>query len=141
MDKTELIWAAKFNNADKIKKLIENGADIEAKDEHGCTALVYAAQFNNTDAVITLIENGADIGAKNKDGWGPLRYTAQFYNKKAIITILEKCTDVETKDNYGWAAIVSAVKHKCSGIINLLNQIQNQEVKQRILESVNKTNL
>ena len=135
MDKTELIWAAKFNNADKIKK------DIEAKDEHGCTALVYAAKFNNTDAIITLIENGADIGAKDKDGRGALRYAAQFANKKAIATILEKCTDVETKDKYGWAAIVTAVKHHYSGAINLLSKIQNQEVKQRILESVNKTNL
>ena len=32
---TSLIWAARNGNADVVKILLENGADINAKDRHG----------------------------------------------------------------------------------------------------------
>ena len=105
MDKNELIWAAKRNNADEIKKLIENGADVEFTDDEGVTALIYAAQGGNVEAIKILIEKGADIEAKDKHGCTALVYAAQFNNTDAIITLIENGADIGAKDKDGRGAL------------------------------------
>jgi ankyrin repeat protein len=41
--------------------LIENGADINIKENNGLTALIFAEGNNHDDAVAMLIENGAKL--------------------------------------------------------------------------------
>ena len=52
----------------KVKSLIEEGADINAKDASGNTPLYYAIQQRNEDIAELLIAKGADVNAKNKSG-------------------------------------------------------------------------
>ena len=47
------------------KFLIENGADINCRNEFGDTPLMVACQYKNLEAVKFLIENDADIHAKD----------------------------------------------------------------------------
>ena len=41
---TPLMIAARYNNCEIIKVLIDNGADLKTKDEKGLTALKFAAR-------------------------------------------------------------------------------------------------
>ena len=65
----DLINASKNGNIKKIKLLIENGADVNAKDNDGSTSLIFASMYSNDtsslDTVKLLLENGADVNAKN----------------------------------------------------------------------------
>ena len=45
--------------------LIDNGADIEAKDDSGETPLHWAVERGQTETAIALINRGADINAKS----------------------------------------------------------------------------
>jgi len=47
-----------------VRFLLERGADVNARDDEGCTALMSAS----LDSVRLLVENGADINARNSDG-------------------------------------------------------------------------
>jgi ankyrin repeat protein len=49
-----------------MKLLIDNGADINARNNYGCTPLTYAANNNNTEIMKLLVDNGVlvDNGAK-----------------------------------------------------------------------------
>lgn len=54
-----------------MKLLIENGAEINIKDNDGNTPLHYAAKRGFMGIIRLLVENGADINAKNNDGQTP----------------------------------------------------------------------
>ena len=76
-DNTPLHWAAMKDKKDTIELLMENGADIEAKDADGWTPLHYAAAFSSVDTVQTLVDLGADKESKAKDGSNPMDYARQ----------------------------------------------------------------
>ncbi|WP_295159424.1 ankyrin repeat domain-containing protein [uncultured Brachyspira sp.] len=71
---TPLHWAAMKDKPDTIKLLMENGADIEAKDEDGWTPLHYAAAFSSIQTVQTLVDLNADKESITKDGNIPAYY-------------------------------------------------------------------
>lgn len=71
---TPLHWAAMKDKKDTIKLLMENGANIEAKDADGWTPLHYAAAFSSVGTVQTLVDLGADKESKAKDGSNPMDY-------------------------------------------------------------------
>ena len=69
----ELIDAARYGDLETVKLLIENGADINAKDEDGYTVLMHASFNGYLEIVKYLIEKGANVN-EDKDGvtalWG-----------------------------------------------------------------------
>ncbi len=62
-----------FFNMNKIKRLIEAGADVNTKGYEGDTPLHYAVRRRNIALVELLISAGADVNAKNFWGSVPLR--------------------------------------------------------------------
>ena len=54
--------------------LMEQGADINVKDEYGRTPLHYHAQVNNTAQLAFLLAQGADIHAQDTYGNTPLHF-------------------------------------------------------------------
>ena len=62
--------------AKRVQDFVENGVDVNAKDEKGATPLHKAAGLltANTHALRFLIEQGADINAKDNEGKTPLDY-------------------------------------------------------------------
>ena len=69
------MMAARTGNVDAIKILLDNGADVNAKEtQRGTTPLMWAADEAHSAAVELLIERGADIKAKSNPaprGRGP----------------------------------------------------------------------
>lgn len=76
---------------DIVKLLIENGADLEYKDEAGNhnTSVMWAASKGNIDNVNILLKYKADKNLKNKDGLTTLDLTKNN-GQKDISDILEK---------------------------------------------------
>ncbi len=52
--KTPLMLAARYNNVEIMKLLIDRGATVSTKDEKGYTALKYAEAANAQDAIAYL---------------------------------------------------------------------------------------
>jgi ankyrin repeat protein len=61
----------------RLAALLEAGADINARDEHGQTALMIAARDGRTSAVRWLIEHGAD-----------LNHTAKFHLSALMLAVI-----------------------------------------------------
>ena len=73
--------------------LIQEGADVNAKDSNGKTPLMIAAQYSsNPDILRLLIENKADVGIKDKEGKRAIDYAEgneqlkqlQSYNLRGV---------------------------------------------------------
>ena len=79
----ELIEASKNGELEKVKYLVENGADIHAKN--GC-ALRWSAGRGHLEVVRLLLENGADIHAHNDYA---LWYSAQCGHMNVVKYLVE----------------------------------------------------
>ncbi|KKO97162.1 hypothetical protein THAR02_10737 [Trichoderma harzianum] len=66
--KTALLCAASQGHESMVRLLLENAADVMAKDNAGRTALSLAASNGHEAVVRLLLENGADITAKDNAG-------------------------------------------------------------------------
>lgn len=70
---TPLHLAAMFGPPETVKRLIEAGAAIEARDRWGRAPLHWASfSCHDPQVARTLIDAGADIDAKSKSGMTPL---------------------------------------------------------------------
>ena len=56
-----LMKAAKMGEDKDLQYLLKSGADVNTRDEQGCTALIYAALYGHTKCVNLLIQAGADL--------------------------------------------------------------------------------
>ena len=67
----ELFDAVRDNDLEKVKELIANGADVNAKDRWVYTPLHLV---NDVEIAKVLIANGADVNARFNDGSTPLHH-------------------------------------------------------------------
>ena len=79
-------------NLEPVRILVENGADVNAKGDHGSPPMINAIIGKNADIVRYLISKGADVNKKNDLGWLPLEYAKDTKAPAEIITLLEKET-------------------------------------------------
>ena len=67
-DRTALHRAVAKGDEEEIQLLIDNGADINAKDRIGQTPLHHAVLFNRLNILDLLLKNKADIEIKDNNG-------------------------------------------------------------------------
>ena len=66
-----LAWSTSHGQTEATRLLIENGADVNIKDDNGSTPLHSAAVFGRAEVAKLLVENGADPQIRNGDGGTP----------------------------------------------------------------------
>ena len=67
-----LIRAAKRNDLVAIRKLIENGANVNGEDIQGWTPLFHAAHRGDIHAIDVLIQSGAEVNHGKETGFTAL---------------------------------------------------------------------
>jgi ankyrin repeat protein len=68
-----LSLAARSGDAAAVKKLLDDGVDVNTKFRYNATALIYACDHGHVDVVRTLLERGADVNIKDSFyGFTPL---------------------------------------------------------------------
>jgi ankyrin repeat protein len=67
-----LLNANREGNIEAAKQAIDDGADVNAKDEFGWTPLHYATANGHKEVTELLIAKGADVNVKDGDGETPL---------------------------------------------------------------------
>jgi outer membrane protein assembly factor BamB len=69
-----LVRAAAKGDAEAVKRALDAGANVNARDELGRTALMLAARSMNADAVIALGDRGADPTLTDPEGYDAWEY-------------------------------------------------------------------
>ena len=71
------IWKdAEKGDIEAVKLHLDNGVDVNAKDNIGWTPLHFATVLDHKEIVELLIATGADVNAKNKEGRTPLNWAS-----------------------------------------------------------------
>ena len=145
----ELLKACCNGNLKKVKQLLEEGADVNVKDEKGRTALMFASWYSHKEVVKQLLEKGADVDAEDIYGKTALMYASEKGHKEIVELLksyeairdiaekllnacvigdlekvkqlLEKGADVNAREyEYGWTALMLAALNGHKEVVELL---------------------
>jgi tetratricopeptide (TPR) repeat protein len=115
----QLIQSARNGDTAAVQQLLQQGANIEAKDKkdkYDRTALIIAVSDRKTNVVKLLLDKGANIEAKDKDGWTALLW-AEAQNNTEIAKVL---LNTEAKNSRGVTALYEAVENDNAEMVKLL---------------------
>ncbi|EAY13509.1 ankyrin repeat protein, putative [Trichomonas vaginalis G3] len=107
---TCFVYSRHFHLSSLFEYFISNGADINAKDEVGCTPLHLVASENNIEMAEILISNGADINAKDGVEATPLHYAASNNSKETAEILISSGADINAKDESGCTPLHNAIR-------------------------------
>jgi ankyrin repeat protein len=94
---TSLIWCLKNDYLVSAKYLIEEGANVNAMDEHGYTPLHLCATKENVgyvEFVNPLVNQGANVHAKTREGFTALHVCAQRGHLQVFKELIKAGADV-----------------------------------------------
>lgn len=106
-DPTEdTVWGtAKAGDLEKLRALLDQGADPDKPDAKTITPLCWAAMAGQEPAARALIEHGADVNARNGDGATALHGAAFFGARSVVDLLLENGADVGALNKEGRTAL------------------------------------
>ena len=119
---TALRIASKEGHVELVEMLLNNGANVNAKNSYGVTALHIASREGHTDIVAMLLEKGADVNAKSDGGYTALISASESGHTETVAMLLEKGADVNAKTNWGDTALIQASYYGHTEIVKLLKQ-------------------
>ncbi|KXZ43354.1 hypothetical protein GPECTOR_93g624 [Gonium pectorale] len=99
---TTLMLAAEQGHVGIVVEMIEEGADLGAKDEYGTTPLHYAARKGHQEVVKELLAAGADVNAATKGGQTPLKLLASKGHLAVVKEALAAWAYVNSASEDGW---------------------------------------
>ncbi len=82
-------------NPEMVKLLLSSGADINLRDERGCTAFYYAVKSGESSIACFLIDKGAEVNTKTSVGRTPLHVVRDL---KLARHLIDKGLDVNAID-------------------------------------------
>jgi len=116
-----LYEAARSGNLAEVKRHLDKGADVDAKDAEGITPLMRAAEGSNKlEVVKALLDKGADANATNNAGWAPLMWAAYHGNTEVAKALLDGGANVNATNKAGHTPLMMAASEGRIKVIKLL---------------------
>ena len=96
-----LLRAAKINDVDAFRTLVECGAKLNVTDANENTPLHFFVEQNNAALAQQMIESGADVNARNRDKKSPLHLAISKNNEEITSRLLEAGANPNQPGKFG----------------------------------------
>lgn len=106
-----LVDAATRGDTAALRRLLDAGTAVDARDARGRTALLAATHANHVDAARLLIERGADVNAKDAIEDSPFLYAGAQGRLEILRLTLAAGADLRSTNRYGGTALIPAAHH------------------------------
>lgn len=115
-----LVEAAKNQDKEALRALLQEDVDVNAAQPDGATALHWAAHWDDLDAADLLIRAGADVNVANEYGATPLSLACANRNAALVEKFLNAGADPNAPLWSGETPLMTAVASGSLDIVNLL---------------------
>jgi hypothetical protein len=116
--------ASERGHAACVRMLLDQGADVHARDDCDSTALILTSIDGITcklECMQILIEAKADVNASNTNGRTAAHYASCNGNTKCLQLLIDNHADLDARDEYGETpAIYACGEHGCLSRLQLL---------------------
>jgi hypothetical protein len=116
----ELHRCADLGNLERMKQLVEGGADIEELDEEGMTALMSATQMNHFEIVVYLVELGANVAHADDIGMTALLWACIIGDLSVVKYLLSHGARITERDHEGKTALLCAATKEHLHVVQYL---------------------
>ena len=106
-----LIAAAEAGDIAALRRLLDAGTPVDARDGRQRTALLAATQANRIEAARLLIERGADVNAQDELQDSPFLYAGAEGRLEILRLTLAAGADLKSTNRYGGTALIPAAHH------------------------------
>ena len=107
----DLIAAAARGELAQVRRLLDAGAGVGARDASGRTALLAATQGNHVAVTALLIARGADVNAQDKILDSPFLLAGASGYLEILRLTLKAGADLKSRNRYGGTALIPACHH------------------------------
>lgn len=128
---TALRDAAEKGSVEEMKALMDDGVDVDARDQYGGSGLMWASLLGKVEAMQLLLERGAEVNASDKFGRTVLMFAAGNGQLAAIQLLLDKGVDIDATMKGEKTALAWAKQNNINGShdasVALLEQVLAQK--------------
>lgn len=120
--RTPLLWAAWRGDIQKVRVLLELGADPNKKDLQGYGPLAKAAEAGHLECVRALVNGGATVTTKSDPGFEPIHLACENSSEglRIVKYLLAHGSTATTLGPGGWTPLHCACYRGATSIISLL---------------------
>jgi quinoprotein dehydrogenase-associated probable ABC transporter substrate-binding protein len=104
----ELSNAIVADDLDRVRYVVQHGAQIDFRDGEGNTPLINATRFGYADVATFLVDHKADVKQADRTNWTPLMFAAWTDNPKLLTMLIHHGSSLETKDADGLTPLAIA---------------------------------
>jgi ankyrin repeat protein len=116
----ELVLAARYGQGDTVRRLLDSGVDVNARDALGRTALMAVAAEGSTGLLRLLLERGADPSLRDRDGADALVNAAIKGRLDNARLLLDAGADPESRSPGGETALMAAIRAGQAEMVDFL---------------------
>jgi len=106
----DLIEAAETGPVQRVRKLLDQGAKLEARNGKGWTPLMAATHGNQVEAAALLIAAGADVNARDLLKDTPYLYAGAEGRLEILRLTLGAGADLKSTNRFGGTALIPAAE-------------------------------
>lgn len=107
----ELADAVVGNDPDRVRYLLDHGADPNAVAELDYNALQWAVREGHVKIAEILLEHGAQVELRDKDGWSPLMFAVYRNNPDMIRLLIQRGAKKDAYGGSGWNPLSVAITY------------------------------
>jgi len=115
-----ILAAARRGNIGRIRRLLAEGADVNARGKYGYTPLVHASYGGHVEAVRFLLDAGAIPSMTTDDGGTALYWAASEGHDDVVGVLLIRGVEVDALRDSGWTPLTAAIYSGHESVAELL---------------------
>jgi uncharacterized protein len=104
----DLVVAAGRGDEATVRRLLDDGVDVDARDGRGRTAVTAAAAAGHADVVRLLVDAGADVDIQDAERNNALLVSGETGDLSVLREVLRARPDLARTNRYGGTALIPA---------------------------------